>query len=293
MNFKVVHTTKYTYDGQVSLCHNESRIIPRNMHGQICNNSRLTILPYPDLITERTDFFGNTVHHFSIEKPHKELIITAESSVTRTPMESSLQVFPSTWETVFQDLNIIRPDLLEARQFIHNSNLVQVYPEIKSYAAPSFQSGMLLYDAILDLNHRIFSDFNYVPGATTVSTPLPEVLRQKQGVCQDFAHLAIACVRSFGLAARYVSGYIETLPPPGQEKLVGSDASHAWFSVYFPGYGWIDFDPTNNQVCGEKHITVAWGRDYSDVIPVKGVIFSSAQHVLDVSVDVRSMEIPA
>ena len=138
------------------------------------------------------------------------------------------------------------------------------------------------------LMRRIYHDFTYDPEFTTIATPLSEVLEHKRGVCQDFAHLAIACIRSMGLAARYVSGYIETLPPPGKEKLVGTDASHAWFSVFFPETGWLDFDPTNNQMPMDKHITVAWGRDFDDVTPLKGIAFGGGQHRLSVSVDVRS-----
>ena len=136
---------------------------------------------------------------------------------------------------------------------------------------------------------RIYTEFKYDPEFSTLATPLKEVLEHRSGVCQDFAHLAIGCLRSQGLAARYVSGYIETEPPPGKERLVGADASHAWFSVFQPGVGWLDFDPTNNQIPGERHITVAWGRDYADVTPLKGVAFGGGEHELKVSVDVLAI----
>jgi len=158
---------------------------------------------------------------------------------------------------------------------------------ITAYAAQSFPTGKSLYECSRNLMNRIFADFKFESGFTTISTPLSLVMKERKGVCQDFAHLAIACIRSMGLPAKYVSGYIETIPPPGVKKLVGVDASHAWFSVYIPDSGWIDFDPTNNLIPADRHITIGWGRDYSDITPLKGVIMSSGRHELKVSVDVR------
>ncbi len=162
-------------------------------------------------------------------------------------------------------------------------------PEIKSYAERSFTSGKPLFEAVYDLVKRIYTDFTFTPGFTTVSTPLSVVMKERKGVCQDFAHLAISCIHSIGLPARYVSGYLETLAPAGKEKLIGVDASHAWIAVFIPGMGWVDFDPTNNQLATEQYITIGWGRDYFDIIPLKGVIMSSNPHELTVSVDVRRM----
>jgi transglutaminase-like putative cysteine protease len=158
---------------------------------------------------------------------------------------------------------------------------------ITNYALQSFTPGRPIYEAVYNLMGRIYKDFEFKPGFTTIATPLSEVMKQRKGVCQDFAHVGIACLRSIGLPARYVSGYIETLPPPGVEKLVGVDASHAWFSVFIPNIGWLDFDPTNNVVPSDQHITIGWGRDYFDITPLKGVILSSGPHRLSVSVDVR------
>ena len=165
--------------------------------------------------------------------------------------------------------------------------MVPMIPELHDYAEKSFAKGRPLLEAVEDLTTRLYTDFTYDPGFTTIATPLADVVKHRRGVCQDFAHLGIACLRALGLAARYVSGYIETDPPPDQEPLEGADASHAWFSVYLPQFGWIDFDPTNNQIPADRHITVAWGRDYADVTPLKGVVFGSGTHELSVSVDCK------
>jgi transglutaminase-like putative cysteine protease len=179
-------------------------------------------------------------------------------------------------------------ELMNARQFTLKSPLISgVSKEIKAYAKISFKPKRSLYEASLELMQRIFTDFDFVSGFTNIATPLEVVMNEKKGVCQDFAQIAIACIRSVGLPARYVSGYIETLPPEGKEKLIGTDASHAWFSVYIPTFGWVDFDPTNNQIPKNQHIVVAYGRDYLDVPPLKGVAYSSGKNKLEVSVDIR------
>ena len=198
------------------------------------------------------------------------------------------------WEEVVAYFSDQRDDdTLDAQQYRLNSPQVVINQEMMNYAERSFLEGRLIIDAVLDLMERIHRDFTYDPHFTTIATPLLDVLKHRRGVCQDFAHLAIGCLRSMGLAARYVSGYIETTPPEGQKRLVGADASHAWFSVYVPKMGWIDFDPTNNQMPMDKHITVAIGRDFHDVTPLKGVIFGGGKHKLKVSVDVANMDLEA
>ena len=182
------------------------------------------------------------------------------------------------------------PEILDARQYVLDSSMVTVTPELTDYAQYSFLPDRPLVDVVRDLMQRIYKDFTYDPTFTTIATPLSEVLGFRRGVCQDFAHLAIGCLRAYGMASRYVSGYIETLPEPGKQRLVGADASHAWFSVYVPGTGWMDFDPTNNTVPLDQHITLAWGRDYADVTPLKGIAFGGGQHSLSVSVDVLRLE---
>ena len=291
MNYRIVHITEYEYSGMVGLCHNEARLKPRSLPHQTCLNSNVTISPKPVDYLERIDFFGNTVSYFSVQQSHEKLTITATSEVSISPERD---LFDSgnnqSWEEVVNWLKVDRSgDFLEILQYTIDSPMAESTEELHEYALESFKPGTALIDAVNDLMCRIYQDFTYDPGFTTIATPLSDVLEHRRGVCQDFAHLAIACIRSLGLAARYVSGYIETLPPPGKEKLVGTDASHAWFSVYFPDTGWLDFDPTNNQMPMDKHITVAWGRDFNDVTPLKGIAFGGGQHKLYVSVDVSSL----
>ena len=182
------------------------------------------------------------------------------------------------------------PECLTAREFLLDSPMIQQHADLAHYAAAFFPDDRPFLSAVMDLTEKIYTDFTYDPGFSDVATPLSDVLKHKRGVCQDFAHFAIGCLRSLGYPARYVSGYLETLPPPGQEKLVGADATHAWFGVFSPGEGWFEFDPTNNKMASEQHITTAWGRDYSDVTPLKGVIFGGGkQHTLSVSVDVQRL----
>jgi len=291
MNYRIVHITEYSYSGSVGLCHNEARLKPRNLSHQTCLSSYVTINPPPLDFHDRVDFFGNIISYFSIQQPHEKLTITATSEVSISPerdlFESSGNV---PWEKVAERLQSERtPDILDALQYTLDSPMVESNANLAEYALQSFIPGTPMMQAVKELMQRIFTDFTYDPEFTSIATPLSEVLEHRRGVCQDFAHLAIACIRSQGLAARYVSGYLETLPPPGKQKLVGADASHAWFSVYIPDAGWVDFDPTNNQIPMDRHITVAWGRDFNDVTPLKGIAFGGGQHKLDVSVDVRNL----
>jgi len=223
---------------------------------------------------------------FAVQASHQVLTVTAVSRVTvaSAPLPS---ITPPWDEVALQLRTASSPGCLEARQYLFDSPRIELWTEPVEYARPSFPRGRPLLEAVGELMERIHQDFTYDPGFTTVTTPLHKVFAHRRGVCQDFAHLAIACLRGLGLAARYVSGYIETLPPPGQEKLVGADASHAWFSVFEPEAGWFDFDPTNNQLPMGQHITVAWGRDYSDITPLKGVIYGGGKrHETQVAVDV-------
>jgi transglutaminase-like putative cysteine protease len=252
------------------------------------------IQPMPTVFYEVTDFYGNSVHYFSIQQSHKDLCVKVRSRV-EVHKRPGLQLHldhDRPWKEVVRMLSEFHEELVDVYHFKYESQHITIDDEIRMYAAQSFLPNRPLLEATNDLMQRIFRDFKFVPGYSVVATPLREIMRSKKGVCQDFAHLAIACVRSQGLAARYVSGYIETLPPPGKEKLVGTDASHAWYSVYLPGQGWFDFDPTNNTVPGEQHIVLAWGRDYSDVTPLKGVILGEGSHKLEVSVDVRRTTAP-
>jgi len=311
VKYCITHTTLYHYSQSVGLCQNEAKLQPRNFWRQQCHNSRFDIKPTPMDFSERIDFFGNRVAYFAIQQPHTQLIVTAISEVTIFPRQNNLDLFNQmTWEQVrgllqetplqgqsqtqqgqiqnqAQDQTL---EILDAKQYVLDSPMVTITSELADYAQSSFLPNRALVDVVHDLMQRIYKDFTYDPTFTTIATPLSEVLRFRRGVCQDFAHLAIACLRAYGMAARYISGYVETLPEPGQPRLVGADASHAWFSVYIPGTGWLDFDPTNNTVPLDQHITLAWGRDYADVTPLKGIAFGGGQHTLSVSVDVLRLE---
>lgn len=311
MKYRITHTTFYHYSQPVGLCQNEARLQPRIFWRQQCHNSRFDIKPTPMDFSERIDFFGNRVAYFAIQQPHIQLIVTAISEVTIFPRQNNLDLFNQmTWEQVRSllqetpvqgqaqsqqgQIQLQNQDqaveILDARQYILDSPMVTITPELADYAQSSFLPNRALVDVVHDLMQRIYKDFTYDPAFTTIATPLSEVLSFRRGVCQDFAHLAIGCLRAYGIAARYISGYVETLPEPGKPRLVGADASHAWFSVYIPGTGWLDFDPTNNTVPLDQHITLAWGRDYADVTPLKGIAFGGGQHTLSVSVDVLRLE---
>jgi transglutaminase-like putative cysteine protease len=292
MKFSVRHTTRYRYSQPVSLCHNVARLRPRVTDVQTCHSSRLNVTPTPVSVHAWEDLFGNHQDYFSIQEPHSELSVTALSEVEVASGSDLLaSAFPIAWDEARVHLReASQPEVIEARKFTLESNFVELSSEIVDYAVPSFSAGRPLLEAVHDLMRRIHRDFTYDPHFSSIATPLQQVLAHRRGVCQDFAHLAIACLRSQGLAARYVSGYLETLPPPGGEKLVGADASHAWFGVYVPYQGWVDFDPTNDQVPADRHITAAWGRDYADVAPLKGVLFGGgSEHRLAVEVDVERL----
>jgi transglutaminase-like putative cysteine protease len=275
VKYRVVHETEYTYASTVSQCHNLAHLRPRNLASQQCLGHRLQIDPLPMDLAVHEDFFGNHVSYFSIQQPHRMLTVTATSEIQLEPgTDQPVLDRDMAWDEVRAQLMEPLTDVArESRQFVLDSPHAAAAADLADYAAVSFPPGRPLLEAVHDLMARMHNEFTYDPGFSTVSTPLTDVLSNRRGVCQDFAHLGIACLRSLGLAARYVSGYIETRPPAGQLKQPGADESHAWFSVYQPEIGWHDFDPTNNQVPLDQHITTAWGRDYADVSPLKGIIF--------------------
>jgi transglutaminase-like putative cysteine protease len=292
MKYRVTHTTEFLYEARVGLCYNLARLRPRILPHQQVHAATLLIDPLPhDHITD-IDYFGNRTDYFSIQQPHDQLVVTATSDIHVALPESGLfdRMDGTPWESVREQLRSDRSAVgIEAFQFTLDSPMVSVDRLLADYAQPSFPAGRSLDEAVHDLTRRIYQDFKYDPEFSSIATPLKAVLEHRSGVCQDFAHLAIGCLRAQGLAARYISGYIETEPPPGKEKLVGADASHAWFAVFEPGTGWLDFDPTNNQRPRERHITVAWGRDYADVTPIRGVAYGGGDHELKVSVDVKRL----
>ncbi len=291
MLYSVEHTTKYQYHEQVSLCHNITALTPRNTDKQICKSFKIIISPLPEILEEYVDFFGNKLYYFVVEQEHEELTVTVKSQIEKLTLADTPTPYPyQSWESVRDLLLRSTGEFMNEKQFTHPTEITAATDEIKNYAAFSFTPGKSFFEAVYHLINRIYTDFRFTPGFTTISTPLAYVMKERKGVCQDFAHLAISCIHSMGLPARYVSGYLETLAPAGKEKLTGVDASHAWVAVFIPGMGWVDFDPTNNQLATQQYITIGWGRDYFDVIPLKGVIMSSSSHELTVSVDVKRLE---
>jgi transglutaminase-like putative cysteine protease len=287
--YNIRHRTLYKYGGISSLCHNEVRLTPNNTGTQRCLSSEIKIDPQPSSHCEFEDFFGNKVHAFSIQTPHDQLDIQVNSQV---------EVYEPTWLKAGDDnyawdevvKRLVVQEDADVRQFALPSPYISLPDEVLEYACKSFPEGRPLAQATLDLMQRIHTDFEFVSGFTTISTPLTELLKYRKGVCQDFAQLGIACLRSLGLPAGYVSGYIETIPPPGEERLVGADASHAWFAVHHPEAGWMEYDPTNNLQPGEQHITVGYGRDFGDISPVKGIMTGSGSHEIEVEVDVIPLD---
>jgi len=285
MKYKLKHKTLYTYANAV---HNYQSILclqPRNSAKQICRNFKLEIEPKPSKIYSRTDYFGNIQHYFSLHESHKSLKVTVSSEIE--VLSSEVQPTSTiTCEEAKVKFTTDRPLKIEVLQYQLPSQFISWDEEIVAFAETCLRPNVPLFDAVLDLIKKIYTEFQFKSGATNINTPLKTVLKERKGVCQDFSHLAIASLRSVGIPAKYVSGYIETLPPKGKVKLEGSDASHAWISVYIPEMGWCEFDPTNNMIPQQRHIVTAYGRDFADVSPLKGIIFSSGEQKIKVEVDV-------
>lgn len=291
MKLRIVHRTCYAYSEAVTTSHHEARLGPRETENQRALTHELEISPTPQTRRRRFDYFGNRTVHFSLSAPHRTLDVVATSVVELGPTRSVRPADTLAWESVRDRLRAERrSDILDAFAMTFSSPYVSKSPALAAYAAPSFPQGRPVLAAVADLTTRIYDDFTYDARATEISTPLVDVLALRRGVCQDFAHLAIGCLRSQGIPARYVSGYLLTRPPEGKTKLVGADASHAWFSTFVPDHGWVDFDPTNDVLPSDEHVTIAHGRDFSDVTPMRGVILGGGSHRLTVSVDVAPMD---
>ncbi|QDU64438.1 Protein-glutamine gamma-glutamyltransferase [Planctomycetes bacterium Pan216] len=288
MKYKISHTTKYSYTESVPVCHNQVHLCPRDGVQQKCEEHRLLIHPMPAVRGRRLDYFGNTIDFFSIQEAHHGLTVTATSRVNVMPRPKQKLKESPAWSELATRIKTVRePRFLDAYQHTFPSPNIPQVPALADYAKTSFPKGRPVLEGVMDLTSRIHADFTYDPKATTMYTPIEEAFRQRHGVCQDFAHIQICCLRSMGLAARYVSGYLRTVSPEGQPRLVGADASHAWISVFCGESGWIDFDPTNDVMPDTDHITVAWGRDYSDVCPIQGVFVGGGHHGMSVGVDVQ------
>ncbi|WP_367752353.1 transglutaminase N-terminal domain-containing protein [Flavobacterium sp. WC2430] len=285
MKYKLKHKTLYTY---VNAVHNYQSVLclqPQSSARQICTDFKIEIEPKPSKIYSRKDYFGNIQHYFSLHESHTKLnvIVSSEIEVLKNVVQP--------WSTISCEettLKINANPVLKADLLIYQlpSQFINWDDNIIAFAQSCLIPEAPLFECVMNLTKKIFTDFDFRSGSTNVNTPISTVLKEKKGVCQDFSHLAIACLRSAGIPARYVSGYIETLPPKGKIKLEGSDASHAWISVYIPEMGWCEFDPTNNMIPQQRHIVTAYGRDFADVSPLRGIIFSSGEHKVKVEVDV-------
>lgn len=298
--YDVLHDTRYRYDSAVLLSQQIAHLRPRELDGQHTLSHRLEIVPAPAQRSERTDFFGNPVTAFALHAPHAQLAVHARSRIRVEPQSWPDPGASPPWEAARDHLRDglsghapLQADARDAGQYRFASPFVLLGDEAKAYAdyaLQCFTPGRRLIEALLALSARIHADFRFDPAATSVATPVAEVFAARRGVCQDFSHLMIACLRALGLAARYVSGYLLTEPPPGQARLIGADASHAWVAVWCPGLGWIDVDPTNDMQPSAGHITLAWGRDYGDVCPLRGVILGGGGHVVQVAVTVMPVD---
>jgi transglutaminase-like putative cysteine protease len=291
MIYKIIHRTTYKYKYPVSVGSHVACLKPRSLTRHRLAQSELQVVPKPAIMVERVDYFGNHQYFFTIEEPHDELVVESRSRVImeETARDSHLPSPP--WEQAVQSMTEnLGLEALEAYQFRFESPRIRLRPEFARYAQQSFTPQRPMVEGLLDLTTRIHRDFRFDSKVTTVRTPIEEVFRKKRGVCQDFAHIQIACLRSINLPARYVSGYLRTYPPPGQARMVGADASHAWVSAYCPGIGWIDVDPTNDVVPSTGHVTIAWGRDFGDVSPLHGLILGGGAHTLKVAVDLEAVE---
>jgi transglutaminase-like putative cysteine protease len=290
MKLRVVHRTVYHYAEPATTSHHEARLTPRQSEVQRTITHELDVVPPPTTRRARLDYFGNRTNYLGLSEPHCRFEVTATSLVeTSAAMLPDFSLTPA-WDDVTRQLRSdLRSDVLQATEMRFASPLVPLLEPLRDFTSPHFHPGRPILEGVQGLMQQIHHDYVYDAAATDLSTPLASVIATRRGVCQDFAHVMIACLRTLGLAARYVSGYLRTHPPPGQPRLVGADASHAWVSVWLPDYGWVDFDPTNNLCPSEEHVTVAVGRDFSDVTPLRGVILGGGRHQLEVSVDVEAM----
>ncbi|KRB78568.1 hypothetical protein ASE01_04740 [Nocardioides sp. Root190] len=285
--YRVEHRTTYTYDDDVTDSLGIGHLVPRALPWQQVTGYDVAVTPTPGDLTRDEDYYGNTVTYFQVTAPHTELVVVGggEVDVVLPTIDETAAARP--WEDVRPLVHPGAPGAWRASDFALASAAVPLHGGARDYAAGSLTPGRPVGEAVTDLMHRIHADFDYDATATTVTSTVPEILAKRAGVCQDFAHFTLSALRGHGLAARYVSGYLATEPPPGKERVVGADASHAWVAVWLGGEEWLALDPTNDQWQNDRYVTLAWGRDYGDVPPLKGVIFTEAKtSLLDVSVDV-------
>lgn len=296
MIYEIFHETKFNYPALVTFSHNIARLTPKDCEHQKLLTHSLEISPTPFETSEFVDYFGNKNNFMLIREAHKDLIVTSKSKVQLNvdAIYNKIQKMQSldiTYKDAKERLSVYSCEDTLAHQFLFESDTIPMpSSQIKDYVLASFAPHRTLFDSTLEFMGRIYNDFEFVSGFTDTTTPIEEVFITKQGVCQDFAQFAISALRSIGIPTRYMSGYIQTYAQEGEEKLFGTDASHAWFSIYIPGFGWADFDPTNNKIPNEEYILLGFGRDYLDIAPLKGVIKSSGESELSVKVNVQRVE---
>ncbi|OUZ07999.1 hypothetical protein BHE97_14985 [Aeromicrobium sp. PE09-221] len=287
--YQVRHRTSYAYDAPVTGSYGLAWVMPRRTPGQEVTEAAVTVVPEPEDLGVSSDYYGNEVRYFHVTVPHTELVVDADSVVEVEAAEPPRAMLDRSWETC-RPLGSAEPGAWLAADFALESPLVEHPDSAREYAAVSLSPGRSIGEAVAELVHRVHADFAYRPGVTSVTSTVDEVFAARAGVCQDFTHLLLSCLRSHGLAARYVSGYLATTPPPGRERLVGADASHAWAAVWLGDDDWLAVDPTNDTRVDDRYVTVAWGRDYGDVPPVKGTVFTTASSSeLTVYVDVQAV----
>lgn len=296
--YQIHHQTSYQYSLPVRLSHQMLHLTPRELPWQRCLSHTVTVLPAPQLVRSYEDNFGNVIKAFSLDTDHTSLEVHSDSWVELMPR--GLPQAGMSWEDAvtlmsYHGAQSMAPGMLDASNFLFESAHVRIKREFIRYASECFRPGLSVVEGVRALMLRIHEEFSFDPAATTVSTPVTDVFTNRRGVCQDFAHLMLSCLRSIGLAARYISGYLLTEPPPGQPRLIGADASHAWVSVYCPGSDgaagvWIDADPTNGVFADTSHITLGWGRDFLDVSPLRGVLIGGGLQSMQVAVTVTPGE---
>jgi transglutaminase-like putative cysteine protease len=284
--YHIEHRTTYTYDSDVTGSYGLVHLRPRDLDWQTCVAHEISIEPEPADLFRHVDLYGNTKSYFHVMQPHTRLVVTSTSVVSVEVNELDVAALRVPWEQTLPAWQADNPETWEATDFTFPSPYVEVPAPIQDYARRSFPAGRPIGEAAVELMHRIHSDFTYKSGSTTLSTKVSDLLEKRTGVCQDFAHFMVGNLRSLGLPGRYVSGYLATRPAPGKPRQAQDAASHAWVGCWIPGAGWLYLDPTNDRVIDDAHTTVAWGRDYGDVPPVKGVIFTEAKKsTMEVSVD--------
>lgn len=288
MRYRIRHTTSCRYSHAILHAQHVLHLNPRVLPRQRLHMNRIAIEPEPETLVQHVDYFGNPVTYLTFDAPHRRLAVRVDFDVEVMPPSDFDPSESPSWEIIRDEARqTATREAQEASLFAFASAMVPPIPALRDYATSSFTPGRPVGEAAFDLIARIHSEFIYDPVATSIATPLADVLRHRRGVCQDFAHLAVGCLRAMGVPARYVSGYLRTVPPAGEERLVGADATHAWISVWCGGGLWLDLDPTNGMRGSADMVTLAWGRDYDDVSPIKGVLIGGGEQMLTVEVDVE------